>query len=345
MNSDHFDGVYGKVNVLQNANTTLKRKVAAQAQEIDVLKRENLNLCKLLAERNRAESDATPNPLFGQMLALKEELDKTRHRLLQYEIFDEHSEVDINGLLEAPLLNNHHPTTTATSMCAVRSDSVATVETLKRKRFDTETMPLIGSVEHSEHESEWLRIEKHIQLGNVQSIEELMESNAISMNVGDAVNLHSMLEAAVSYNQREIVQKLICCRSGMKMGTKLLCHRYYGGETILVIAVTNGALEIASDLLEYYAVNTIHFGKEEDHVFPFLNMRDDGGRTLLMKVCSMDRADLVHWVLARYLKHKIELKTLIEARDDSGKDIFGGYVRSKTIESVIHEYAPLIASL
>merc|ERR1712176_710836 len=118
MNSDHFDGVYGKLHVLQNANTTFKRKVAAQSQEIDVLKRENLKLCKLLAERKRAESDASPNPLLSQLLTLKEELDKTRHRLLQYEIFDEHSEVDINGLLNTNHGADHHPTTTATSMRA-----------------------------------------------------------------------------------------------------------------------------------------------------------------------------------------------------------------------------------
>ena len=111
-----------------------------------------------------------------------------------------------------------------------------------------------------------------------------------------------------------------------------------------MIAVTNGALQIANDLLDYYLCNAIAFSKNNDHLFPFLNIRDHHGRTLLMKVCRMDRGDLVHWVLVQYLNHKVELKTLIEARDDAGNDIFGGYIQSKAIESVIHEYAPLVDS-
>ena len=128
------------------------------------------------------------------------------------------------------------------------------------------------------------------------------------------------------------------------MGIKLLRHRYYEGETILMIAVTNGALQIANDLLDYYLCNAISLQKRNHDLFQFLNMRDNHGRTLLMKVCRMDRVDLVHWVLTQYFNHKHELRMLIEARDDAGKDIFGGYVQSKTIESVIHEYAPLVES-
>merc|ERR1719499_837391 len=123
------------------------------------------------------------------------------------------------------------------------------------------------------------------------------------MNPSDAVNYHSVLEAAVSYNQREIVQNILCSKNGVKLGTKILRHRYYEGETILMIAVTNGALQIANDLLDYYLCNAIALkpvNKEQDHLFPFLNMRDNHGRTLLMKVCRMDRVDLVHWVLTQY---------------------------------------------
>jgi len=272
-------------------------------------------------------------------MQLKEELDKTRHRLLQYEIFDEHSEVDIDHLL-----NNIQSTTTDKN----RSDSTGTPSTVTeqsfgRKRIDTEVMPLITSDDHESIDSDWLRIEKYIKLGNAQSIDQLLESNAISLDTNDAVNYHSILEAAVSLNQREIVQNILSSKRGVKLGTKLLCHRYYEGETILMIAVTNGALLIANDLLDYYLCNTIAFSKQKNDVlFPFLNIRDDHGRTLLMKVCQMDRVDLVHWVLTQYLNHKVELKTLIETRDDAGNDIFGGYIHSKAVESVIHEYAPLV---
>merc|ERR1712141_240838 len=178
-------------------------------------------------------------------------------------------------------------------------------------------MPLIPVIA-ADIEPAWLRIEKHIKLGNIQAIEQLLHSDShISMNTGDDVNLYIMLEAAVSHNQREIVHAMFTSKIGMQNAAKLLCHRYFEGETILMIAVTNGALDIASDLLEYYGCSTIHVGNngKNNHVFPYLNMRDDHGRTLLMKVCSMDRTDLVHWVLARYLNQKIELKTLIEARD------------------------------
>jgi len=364
---DQFDGVYGKLNMLQSVNATLKRKVAEQSKEIHSLKTENLNLSselqryKLMVERNRSErrSDAVQNPLFRQMLVLKEELDKTRHRLLQYEIFDEHSEVDINGLLNTvdnamhsaddlgditmrQIRSESNATTTTVGTMATENESGLGFAFKPRKRFDTETMPLIAMKDEEDVDSEWLRIEKYIKLGNVQSIEQLLESG-IAMDTSEAVNFHSILEAAVSYNQREIVQQILSSKKGIKMGTKLLCHRYYEGETILMIAVTNGAVEIANDLLEYYLCNTIHFGaKGEEHLLPFMNMRDDHGRTLLMKVCTMDRADLVHWVLTQYFNQKIELKTLIEARDDAGNDVFGGYVRSKAVESVIHEYAPLI---
>ena len=40
------------------------------------------------------------------------------------------------------------------------------------------------------------------------------------------------------------------------------------------------------------------------------------------------------------LNHMVELISFIEATDNIGMDIFGGYIRSKAVESVIHEYAP-----
>lgn len=314
------------MDVLQNVNASLKKEVQALRRENASLHSE-LEKYKLLAERGRFQrgSDAVPNPLLRQMLAMKEDLDQTRHRLLQYEIFDENSEVDILGLLNAA----ECPTT-------------AVHEKKPRELTGTEMVPLIER--QSVTNSEWLRIEKLIKLGNVQSIEQLLDSDAVSMFAGDAVGVHSVLEAAVRNNQREMVQKIMASAIGIKMGNRLLCHRYDDGQTVLMMAATNGSLQIASDLLDFYSFNAIHSGDGAADIYPFLNIRDSRGRTLLMRVCRTDRAPLVHWVLTRYLNHKVELKTLIEATDNSGKDIFGGYVRSKAVESVIHEYAPLIDS-
>merc|ERR1719361_2466533 len=143
--SNHFDGVHGKITILQNVNAKLRGKVAEQSKEIQALKTENLSLSselqkyKLLAQRNctRSErpfrgSDAARNPLFRQLMLLKEELDKTRHRLLQYEIFDENSEIDIDHLLNSVNYNatvpsmdsNDDPNTL--NMNKNRSDSTGT---------------------------------------------------------------------------------------------------------------------------------------------------------------------------------------------------------------------------
>ena len=67
--------------------------------------------------------------------------------------------------------------------------------------------------------TEWLRIDWLIKLGDVQSIEQLLDGDVYSVCAGGAVDVHSVLEAAVRNNQRETASAI-----AIKIGNRL--HRH-----------------------------------------------------------------------------------------------------------------------
>jgi len=249
--------------------------------------------------------------LRREILSLKEELEKTRHRLLQYEIFDKNSDVDIQALLGS-----------------VHSNS------------DNED----DEDQNDDKTESWEFIENCIKIGKKSNIDKLIKYTKISMDESEEINCFKMLEAATRYNQIDIVHKIISSYIGVKLGNKLLCHRYdekYSGYTILMISVINGYVEIANDLLDYYEYNAINYN-DKNKLFEYLNMKDRNGVTLLMKACQSDKVKTVQWVLNQYFNNKVQLKILIEAKDNAGNDIFSGYIQSQNIENCIQEYSPLI---
>merc|ERR1712129_580893 len=104
-----------------------------------------------------------------------------------------------------------------------------------------------------------------------------------------------------------------------------------------MIAVTNGFLDIANDLLDYYECTAI-----SNDVYEYLNITDTNGVTLLMMACQLDKIEIVQWALNQYFYDKKQLKALIAAKDNEGNDVLTGFIRSRQIENCIHEYSPLI---
>eukprot|EP01083_Nonionella_stella_P004235 12204_1 len=311
--------------LLQNINVSLKQTIQQQIQQIESLKAENLQIKQDFEEYKMKEVNAhaqehntqqTENTLHREMFALKQELEQTRHKLLQYEIFDEHSELDIQALL-----------------CSMDSEELAM--DLEEKEESKE----------KQHRNTWSAIEYCIKTGDKAYVDKLIKFTKIAMNEKEPINCFKMLECATRYNNIDMVHQLISSYIGVKLGNKLLSYRYDDGQdcgvTILMIAVTHGYLDIANDLLDYYEYNAVDYS-DKNKVFEYLNMADRNGVTLLMKACQTDKVKIVQWVLNQYLLNKIQLKTLIEARDTAGNGIFDGYIRTQAIENAIHEYAPLI---
>ena len=371
-----------KMVMLHNINMSLKQTIQQQMTQIKTLKKENtkirkqfeeyksmfndkkgkqsqeddlLGLNKLNNDSNldRAKSDGHHlneskdiNKLHRQILSLKDELDKTRHKLLQYEIFDENSELDIHALLNSvdSITDNDEQDDHDHDHDDEKKEANNKNNDKEKSKINEEKKKLKNN---NNKRSNWEQIENYIKEGDGSFIDKLIKYTKISMNEKEEINCFKILEAATRFNQIEIVHKIISSYIGVKLGNKLLCYRYdgysnnYSGYTILMIAVICGNLEIANDLLDYYEYNCVNYN-DENKIFEYLNMTDRNGVTLLMKACSSDKVKIVTWVLNQYFNHKIQLKTLIEANDSSNNNIFDGYIQSQTIENVIHEYSPLI---
>jgi len=318
------------MKLLQMINGSLKRNIQKQSEQIATLQKDNFDLKNevekyklLVAEKDKIEiledvddmkvkeesaneqtatSSIDVQSLQKQISELTEQLEVTKHKLLQYQIFDQNSELDIDTLL-SPMPDNDD--------------------------------------DEKEEEMDWKLIETRVKDGDETYIDDLIKSNKISTDLSSEISCYKILEAATKYNQIGIVHKVVASEACVKLGTKLLCHRFnddgYNGYTVLMIAVTNGFLEIANDLLDYYECTAM-----SNAVYEYLNMTDKNDVTLLMMACQTDNIRIVEWVLNQYFNQKKQLKTLISATDNNGNDIFSGYIRTLSIENCIHEYAPLI---
>jgi len=322
-----------RILLLQNINASLKQTIQNQAQQITHLQTEKLGLeqqCdrykSMVQQPNNndlSEDESPMDALRRQVLSLQEELNVTKHKLLQYEIFDENSEVDIHALLNDAGHDDDDDDTEA-------SDEHGDGDGDEKEHH---TVPTTCT---------WLELEKYIIAGNITYVEKLMKVRGVSMHDTDEINCYRMLECATRHNQLEIVHKIISSHMGVKLGNKLLCYRHdknYAGYTILMIAVTHGYLEVANDLLDYYEYHSLSY--TNDKIFEYLNLTDRNGVTLLMKACQIGSTQIISWVLNQYFGHKIQLKTLIEAKDAAGDD-FHAYIQSQAMENIINEYSPLI---
>merc|ERR1712228_814589 len=114
------------MKLLHIINGSLKKNIQKQTEQIKLLQSDNFDLKQevekykeLLADKNKEteneriddmddmkvkevdnigknDDNVDIKSLQQQISALKEELDETRHKLLQYQIFDQNSELDID---------------------------------------------------------------------------------------------------------------------------------------------------------------------------------------------------------------------------------------------------------